>query len=54
MSHLLLIVTCLYNPRCIMDITLLSFGIQWHLFKGGYYYAHLGAACGGYKSVATI
>jgi len=37
-----------------MYVTLLSFGIQRHLFEGGYYYAHLGADCGGYTSAATI
>jgi len=47
MSYLLLIVKCLYNPRYIMYVTLLSFGGQWPSFEGGYYYAHLGAACSG-------
>ena len=37
-----------------MYITLLSFGLWWRLFEGGYYYAHLSAACGGYTSAATI
>ena len=54
MSYLLLIVACLYNPRYIMYITLLSFVVQWHLFDGGYYYAHLGVACSGYTSAATV
>ena len=41
MSYLLLIVTCFYNPRYVMYIILLSFGIQWCLFEGGYYYCML-------------
>jgi len=56
MSYLLLICTCLYDPigTYIMYTTLLSFSIWQHLFEGGYYYAHFGAACGGYTSAATI
>ena len=38
----------------ILYLTLLSFGVQRCLFEGSYYYAHFDAACGGYKSVATI
>ena len=37
-----------------MYVTLLSFGVQRFLFEGSYYYAHLGAACGDYTSVAII
>ena len=53
-SQLHYIRVCLYNPRYIMYITLLSFGVWRRLFEGGYYYAHLGAACGGYMSAVTI
>jgi len=53
-SQLHYIRVCLYNPRYIMYITLLSFGVWQRLFEGGYYYAHLGAACGGYMSVVKF
>ena len=37
-----------------MYITFLSFGVRQCLIEGSYCYAHLGAACGGYTSAATI
>jgi len=44
MSYLLLIVPCLYNPG------ILCIAHCYH-FEGGYYYAHLGAAYGGYTTI---
>ena len=44
----------MYNTLYIMHITLLSFGVQQCLFEGGYYYAHLGAACSSYMNAAKI